>query len=148
MNTKELFDEIYEYMINYDHVRVPHGYSTDAISLLTRYNYYTYKEIINRKHPGSLNIEVDENKVNDFKDRVDYYFEENSPGDYEYRDFIKYIALYLTFIVKKSLHPVGIKSKDMTVTKEDSKFYCTGKKRFIKDRNSLCKYCVSRSKSN
>ena len=98
MNTKELFDEIYEYMINYDHARVPHGYSTDAISLLTRYNYYTYKEIINRKHPGSLNIEVDDKKVNDFKDRVDYYFEENSPGDYEYRDFIKYISLYLTSV--------------------------------------------------
>jgi uncharacterized protein (UPF0305 family) len=133
-------------MKSYENVRKPHGFSNDMISLVTRYDYYTYKEILSRKHTGSPSEIIDDDKVKDFKDRVDYYFEENSPGDNDYRDFIKYISLYLTFIVKKSLHPVGIKTRDMTVTKENKTYYCTGKKKYIKDKNSLCKYCVSKSK--
>ena len=82
-------------------------------------------------------------ELNDFQKRIDYFFSLYASEDEEFREFIKLISLYLTFIAKKPLHPSGIKfSEGKGVYKEQNIYYCTAKSEFINDKMSLCKYCV------
>jgi uncharacterized protein (UPF0305 family) len=62
----------------------------------------------------------------------------------EFKDFIKIISLYLTYIAKKPLHPTGIIfSNESKVYQKEESYYCTGKAIFLKDKHSLCRYCVA-----
>jgi uncharacterized protein (UPF0305 family) len=113
-------------------------------NIMSKYNLETYNEIINSSY-RELDDEVNEDELKDLKNRIDNYFRLHAPDDEEFREFIKIISLYLIFIAKKPLHPPDIKfSNGSIVYKKDNNFYCTGKKVFIKDELSLCKYCIAR----
>lgn len=119
-------------------------YKNSIHRTMSKYNFENFNEIINSSFE-ELDEEVDEEKLKDFQDRIDHYFSLYTPDDEEFKEFIKTISIYLTFIAKKPLHPPGIVfSNGNTVYKKDNVYYCTGKSVFIKDKLSLCKYCVCR----
>ena len=119
------------------------GYEKDKSiqHALSEYNMKNFNEIIHSNFQEE--DEVDEKKLEDFKHSIDHYFNLYAPGNEDFKEFIKIISIYLTFIVKKPLHPPGIIfSNGTTVYKNGDYYYCTGKRIFIKDNASLCKYCV------
>ena len=108
---------------------------------ISEYNMKNFNEIIHSNFQEE--DEVDEKMLEDFKHSIDNYFNLYAPGNEDFKEFIKIISIYLTFIVKKPLHPPGIIfSNGTTVYENGDSYYCTGKRIFIKDNASLCKYCV------
>lgn len=109
------------------------------------YNLENFKDITNYSMTGK-DTDVDVNEIKEINRSIDYFFALYLPDDIELRDFIKLISIFLIFIVQKPLHPPGVKfSNDTTVYKKDNSYYCTGKKYFIKDDFSLCKFCPAKS---
>jgi uncharacterized protein (UPF0305 family) len=109
---------------------------------MSEYNLENFNEIINSSYEGS-DDEVNENELDDFKMCIDNYFDLYAPDDKKFREFIKIISIYLTFIAKKPLHPPGILfSNGATVYQSENSYHCTGKSDFIKENHSLCKYCL------
>jgi uncharacterized protein (UPF0305 family) len=109
---------------------------------MSKYNLENFNEIINSSYEGS-DDEVNENELDDFKMCIDNYFDLYAPDDKKFREFIKIISIYLTFIAKKPLHPPGILfSNGATVYQSENSYHCTGKSDFIKENHSLCKYCL------
>lgn len=118
------------------------GENNSVHNKMSEYNLENFNQIVNSSFEGS-DEEVDEKKLNDFKGSIDHYFKLYSSEDEQFKEFIKIISIYLTFIAKKPLHPPGIIfSNGATVYQNGNSFYCTGKKVFIKDNPSLCKYCI------
>ena len=112
--------------------------------IMSRYNLENFNDLINSSYE-ELDDEVDEEELKDLENRIDEYFTLYSPDDEEFREFIKKISVYITFIAKKPLHPPGIKfSNGIMLYKKGDTYYCTGKSLFIKKKHSLCKYCIAR----
>ena len=109
---------------------------------MSKYNLENFNEIMNLSFE-EFNDEIDEEKLKDFQNRINHYFSLYAPHDEEFKEFITAISVYLTFIAKKPLHPPGIVfSNETHVYKKQNVYFCTGKSIFIKDKLSLCKYCV------
>jgi len=118
------------------------GENNSIHNTMSKYNLENFNQIINSSYEGS-DDEVDENELDDFKMCIDNYFDLYAPDNKEFREFIKIISIYLTFIAKKPLHPPGILfSNGATVYQSEDSYHCTGKSDFIKENNSLCKYCI------
>jgi len=110
--------------------------------IMSKYNQDTFNEIMNLSFL-ELDDKIDEEELTDFQKRIDYFFKLYASDDEDFREFIKAISIYLTFIAKKPLHPPGIKFLNgKRVYKDKNRYYCTGKNEFMKDKFSLCKYCV------
>lgn len=88
--------------------------------------------------------EVDTVKLKALEKAIDHYFALYAPENIEFREFIKIISVYLTFIEKMPLHAPGIIfSWGGTVYENEGIYYCTGKERFKTEYQSLCNFCVS-----
>ena len=116
--------------------------SNSISSIMTRYNYDNFIEIL-----GSNSIEpdfeVNDDRLKDFQHRIDSYLNTYVPDDADLQTYIKGISTYLAFIAKKPLHPPGLEfDNGARIIKKDSFYYCSGKRQFLKDDLSLCKYCV------
>ncbi|MGZ7048393.1 MAG: DUF2115 family protein [Methanobacterium sp.] len=121
--------------------KVKDGNVNSVRHIMSKYNQDNFNEIINLSF-HELDDEIDDEELNDFEMRIDCYFNLFAP-DEEFKEFIKNISLYLTFIAKKPLHPPGIVfSNGSRVYKKQDIYYCTGKSISIKDKLSLCKYCA------
>ena len=122
-----------------------HPPTTSIHATMSRFNWDNFQEIMNSS-PDDYTGEVDVEKVTDMETRIDHYFQLHGAGDDEFKEFIKGISIYLALIVGKPLHPPGIVfSNKTTVYERKGVYYCTGKKIFIKDELSLCKYCICHS---
>jgi uncharacterized protein (UPF0305 family) len=111
-------------------------------SIMTRYNYDNFIEILN---PDSLDsdFEVDDAKLKDFQHRIDSYLNIYVPDDVDLKTYVKGISTYLAFIAKRPLHPPGLEfANGARIIKKGNSYYCSGKRQFIKDDLSLCKFCV------
>jgi uncharacterized protein (UPF0305 family) len=112
---------------------------------VSRYNLQNFREILNLS-PDEVHGDVDEEKLHDLENRVEGYFELHGPVDEEFKEFIKLICIYLTFIAVKPLHPPGIGFGDgTTVYQEGDIYFCTAKKLHIDEEYSLCRCCISQS---
>jgi len=147
MKSSQLFLEIktdlkrYKSKINDNNKDISENhFSIDYI--MSKYNKDNFIEITNLSFPES-DDEIDEKELDDFQKRIDYFFSLYAPDDEDFREFIKLISIYLTFIAKRPLHPPGIKFSDgKCVYEKQNIYYCTRKNEFIKNEMSLCKYCV------
>jgi len=102
--------------------------------IMSKYNQDNFNEIMDLSFL-ELDDEIDEEKLNDFQKRIDYFFSLYSPDDEKFRDFIKAISLYLAFFAKKPLHPPEIKFSDgKGVYKEQDIYYCTEKANSLRIR--------------
>lgn len=115
------------------------------MDMISEYNLKNFNEIMSREFIV-YDSEIDEKKLEDFKRSIDHYFSLYAPDDIEFREFIKIISLYLTYIAKKPLHPPGIIfSNGKKVYQIEGCYFCTGKNIFIKDEHSLCRYCIAKT---
>ena len=86
------------------------------MDIISIYNLENFNEIV------GLSIienddEIDEKELEDFKMSIDHYFSLYAPDDEEFKEFIKLISLYLTYIARKPLHPPGIIFSNGSITK-------------------------------
>ncbi len=119
--------------------------NNSIFAIISAYNMDNFNEIL-----GSFiqenDDEINDMELEDFKMSIDHYFSIYVPDDQEFREFIKIISLYLTYIAKKPLHPPGIVfSNGSKVYQRDGNYFCTGKSIFIKDKLSLCRYCIAKT---
>ncbi len=113
---------------------------------VSRYNLQNFREILDLS-PAEVSGNVDAEKLHDLENRVERYFELYGPVDEEFKEFIKLISIYLTFIAHKPLHPQGIEFGDgTTVYQEGDIYFCTAKKLHINEQFSLCRCCVAQNK--
>ena len=109
---------------------------------MSKYNMENFKRLTETFN-GDFDEEIDTTKLADLEGAINHYFALYAPDNEEFREFIKIISIYLTFIEKKPLHPPGIIfSGGGTVYENGEIYYCTGKKSFRKEDYSLCNYCV------
>lgn len=150
MKTTLLFQKIKGDLESYrKKVKSPHdqvskstGEMGDIHRTMSGYNWDNFQEIMNSSSEDYTG-EVDVNDLKDMEARIDHYFQLQGSNDNEFKEFIKGISIYLTFVAGKPLHPPGIVfTNQTTVYEKNGVYYCTGKKMFIKDELSLCKYCI------
>lgn len=116
--------------------------SLERLSALSRYDLEVLLEIKSRDCPEFIEA-VDAGKLNDFIWRIDRYMEENAPDQPDLKRYIRLISTYLTFIVKKPLHPPGmVLTVGQSIVGRDGDYFCPLKKRQLHERLSLCQYCV------
>ena len=148
MKSSELHEEIKEnlkdYPIEYLRNKVTDDRYKDPLTKkLAKYNSETWDEIF------ALNItedyEIKDNAIKNLKKDIDYYFDTYAGGDEETREFTKYICLYLAFIAKRPLHPVGDNPAKDQVFLENGEYKCKTRIMSIKDENSLCRYCICKN---
>lgn len=114
-------------------------------SLMTRYNYQNLQEILNTSSIDP-DFVIDDAQFADFEDSIDHYLGLYARNNVDLARYIKVISAYLAFIVHRPLHPPGLRfSDDAEVYEKGGKFYCSGKRKFIKEDMSLCKYCVCKA---
>jgi uncharacterized protein (UPF0305 family) len=125
-------------------VKAPDKSDNSINSIMSRYNYENFQEIFT----SSINREdedVDDFMVEDLKIRIDNYFSLYAPEDEAFKEFIKIISTYLVFVAKKPLHPSGTVFEDGSkVYKGKDSYICTGKRKFMTEELSLCRYCICR----
>lgn len=146
MKASLLLEEIRENIKNYniDYLKnkaVDNRYNDPLARELARYNSEIYDEIYNIEL--SEDFKVNDRKIQELKNDIDFYFSKYNPHDSENQNLIKYISLYLAFIALKPLHPYGDSKSDVFI--KDNIFYCKGRANFIKEKNSLCKYCCCKN---
>ena len=142
MKTSQLLIKLKACMEKYKPKMQDNGKKDSLNQVMSRYNLENFNKILNSSCNG-LDEEVDEEKLKDLQNRIDYYFSLYAQDDEDFKEFIKAISIYLTFIAKKPLHPLGIVfSNGEWVYEREGVYYCTGKRIFMKDKLSLCKYCV------
>lgn len=121
------------------------GDSPGVLTYLGDYNYATFVEIRNRDEI-SPDFEIDCVIVEEFRHVLDRYLDTYAPEAADLKRYVSNISLYLTFIAKRPLHPPEVPfSGDSSIVKRGESFYCSGKRRFIGDDPSLCRYCACRS---
>lgn len=148
MKSSELHEEIKEnlkdYPIEYLRNKVTDDRYKDPLTKkLAKYNSETWDEIF------ALNItedyEIKDTAIKNLKKDIDYYFDTYAGGDEETREFTKYICIYLAFMAKRPLHPVGDNPAKDQVFLENGEYKCKTRIISIKDENSLCRYCICKN---
>jgi uncharacterized protein (UPF0305 family) len=124
-------------------VKAPDKSDNSINSIMSRYNYENFHEILQPSFKGE-DEDLDDERIEDLRMRIDHYFSLHAPDDEDFRDFIKLISTYLVFIAKKPLHPPGTVFEDGSrVYKGKDSYICTGKRKFMTEELSLCRYCIS-----
>lgn len=119
------------------------GIKDELERIMSTYNEDNFKRLTETPLLLKNDEEIDTTKLTDLEMAIDHYFALYAPDDEEFREFIKIISVYLTFIEKMPLHPPGIIfSGGDLVYKNGGIYYCTGKEHFKNEDHSLCKYCV------
>lgn len=146
MKASELLDDIRNNLkdFNIEYVRnkvTDDRYKDPLTKKLAKHNSEAYDEIYEIEL--SDDYDISDKDINNLKKDIDSYFEKYNPHDEENQKLTKYICLYLAFISKKPLHPFGSSPQD-DVYEKNSQYYCKGKSRYIREKNSLCKYCSAK----
>lgn len=144
MNSNDLIKNIKKDLENYpiDYMKKKaqdNRYPDNIYKYLAIYNSNTYDEIFQNEVED---FEINDTLLKNMENDLDNYLEING-SDKEDNKFTKALSLYLTFISKKPLHPVG-DSKTHQVYESNGIYYCKDRVKYLKDDNSLCKYCVSK----
>jgi uncharacterized protein (UPF0305 family) len=115
----------------------------DAVQeTMSSYNAENFKSLT-ETHFSGKDEEINTKELTAFEESIDHYFELYAPDNIEFREFIKIVSVYLTFIEKRPLHPPGIIfSGGDTVYENKGIYYCTGKKQFKNEDHALCNFCV------
>ncbi|MEN6516769.1 MAG: DUF2115 family protein [Methanospirillum sp.] len=111
---------------------------------LEDYNYTTCREILDLDGIAP-DFEVDPLLVEECERTLDQYLDTYAPGRRELKGYITGISLYLTFIAQRPLHPPDVPfSEEIRVQRKGEFYYCSGKRRFLTDPVSCCRFCVCR----
>lgn len=115
-------------------------YKDQLTKELAKYNSAAYDEIYQKDIVDDF--EINDSVIKNIKKDIGYYFD--IYGDEQDKQFCQNISLYLALISKKPLHPYSDDRKD-DIYYLNGKYYCKGRVKYIKDKNSLCRYCVCKN---
>ena len=148
MKATELLEKVREnlkdYPIDYLKKKAKDDRYPDSITKrLAIYNSSIYDEIY--ANDIEEDFEIRDDVIKNIEDDVDFYFSVYDPGDIETRDFTRELSLYLVLIAKKPLHPFGDNSAKDDIFLENGEYKCKNRIIHIKDKRSLCRYCVCKN---
>ena len=108
---------------------------------IIRHNWTVSEEILHRD-ASSASGTVSHRKISNFRNHISGYLEKNSTGNKGYDRYIAIVSEYLSLIVHQPLHPLAVRHLEYEPPADsDDRKYCCLKMRYIKDPNSLCRYC-------
>ncbi len=135
--------DIKDYPIEYLKNKVTdERYKDPLTKKLAKYNSTVYDEIYQKDIVDDFEIKDD--VIKNIRRDIGYYFDMYAGGDDENKKFTENITLYLVLIAKKPIHPYSENKKDDVYYLSDS-YYCKGRIKYIKDKNSLCRYCICKN---
>lgn len=137
---KKIKKDLEDYPIEYLKKKAQDSrYPDNIYKHLTIYNTKIYDEIFTKE---CEDFNINDTLLKNLEKDLDNYLEINGTDDKDNK-FTKALCLYLALIGKKPLHPVGDK-KTYKVYLLNSNYYCKDRVKYIKDKNSLCKYCSAK----
>jgi uncharacterized protein (UPF0305 family) len=110
---------------------------------LSKYNIETMLELKNKSLAANKNDFIDDTSVQVLKSAIDAYMDKYAEGQKELKAYIRIIAVYLTFIVEKPLHPAGVFDAEGNILYKNGKIVCPLRMHEINKPGSLCRFCVS-----
>lgn len=124
-----------------------HGVNASNVSqVMSNYDLEIFREILGRDHVEA-DHRIDRKKLEDFTSTIDRYMDEQAPGRDQLKKYVRIISTYLVFIAKRPLHsPDIVFFGDSRIAMKNNTYFCPAKRVYIKDKDSLCKYCVCKSK--
>ncbi|MDR2517293.1 MAG: DUF2115 domain-containing protein [Spirochaetaceae bacterium] len=112
---------------------------------LSKYNLETMLELKNKAFGKSLTNEaefIDDTDIQMLKSAIDSYMDRYAEGQKELKIFIRIIAVYLTFIAKKPLHPESMFYADGKTIYRNGNVVCPLRVHELTKPGSLCRFCV------
>jgi uncharacterized protein (UPF0305 family) len=150
VDAKTLFHELKREAESIPQALVPkapeHGDISDVSHAMSKYDLDIFHEILSI---GDIETDrkIDRQELEDFTLQIDRYMDAQAPGQDQLKKYIRIISTYLVFIAKRPLHSPDIAFfGDSKITEENGNYFCPAKHVYIKDQDSLCKYCVCKSK--
>jgi uncharacterized protein (UPF0305 family) len=105
------------------------------------HNWSVSEEILHRDASSASGI-VSDRKIDDFRNHITTYLEKNGTGNKGYDCYITIVSEYLSFVVHQPLHPLAVRHQENKPPEDsDRGKYCGWRAHYIKDHNSLCRYC-------
>jgi|GEM_PF-494577 len=115
-----------------------------GLSLLRIYNYATYTDIRDRDSVEP-DYPVNPGRVEECEEALHRYLDRQAPGNCELKTYVTAISLYLVFVARRPLHPPGMElPQGSRITKRENSYVCTGKARYLRDPDALCRFCICR----
>lgn len=152
MNSKELLRQLQEKMSNYNLEALKKEYATycskdlaadDVNGLNHRFNLETLISLL--ENPGDFFGEpLNQRYLEKFRDTINLYMDTHAPEDPEFKDYIRRLNCYRTFVLKIPMHPVGMSFEQGRVIQKGQNYYCTAKKFYMNQKDSLCRFCVAK----
>lgn len=147
MKASELLSILKENLKNYPITHLKNkakndNYPNNIYKKLAIYNSEIYDEIF--KKELIKDFEIKDSLIKKIEEDINYYFSINAPGDIKLRDFTRNLCLYLSLIAKKPLHPFGDNPQKDNIYYMNGDYFCKDKIKYINDKNSLCRFCVSK----
>jgi uncharacterized protein (UPF0305 family) len=128
-----------------ERLRASSGKGDDPVSAVAAYDYQAFQELLNRDMAPAGGT-VDDAALAGFRELIDRYMDTNAPDDAAFKDYVRTVAVYLAFIARLPLHPPGMRfAGDKEIVLVEGTWRCPGKREFVRDPMSLCRYCVCRS---
>lgn len=135
--------DLKDYPIDYLKNKVTDDRYKDPLTKkLAKYNSSVYDDIYDIEILDDFEIKDD--IIKNIRKDIGFYFDTYAGGDEENKRFTENISLYLALIAKKPLHPYSEDKKD-EVYYFNGDYYCKGRVRYIRDKRSLCRYCVCKN---
>lgn len=80
-----------------------------------------------------------------FVDCIESYMDKYAPGQQDFKDYIRILSLYRTFVAKMPLHPPGMQIPGGgKITQKGKNYFCTAKQQHIHDEESMCRFCTAK----
>lgn len=105
------------------------------------HNWAVSEEILHLDASSASGI-VKDREIDDFRNHITTYLEENGTGNKGYDRYIAIVSEYLSLVVHQPLHPLAVRHLENNPPEDsDRGKYCGWRARYLKDHHSLCRYC-------
>ncbi len=118
---------------------------SDVSQAMSKYDHDIFMEILSLDHVESGH-RIDRHDLEDFTLKIEQYMDTQAPGQDQLKKYVRIISTYLVFVAKRPLHSSDIAFFDnRKIVKENNAYYCPAKNVYIKEKDSLCVYCICRA---
>lgn len=109
-----------------------------------RYNLETMLEL---KHRSAADFAeaIPLHYYQKFVEYINGYMDKYAPGQEDFKDYIRILNLYRTFVAKMPLHPPGmVMGAGQKVYQKGRDYFCTAKQQYIHEEGAMCRFCVAK----
>lgn len=118
---------------------------SDVSGAMSKYDHDVFLEILARDHV-EVDHEIDRHELEDLILKIERYMDAQAPGQGQLKKYVRIISTYLVFIARRPLHSPDIAFfGNRKIAKKNNAYYCPAKSVYIKEKDSLCVYCICRA---